>query len=243
MAAAALSHPAVLYTAGGWCFFVAENAVLSENRAWFIERVGERAYRGCYGLCSTASLASVGYGVWRHGPGPRLRAGVGGLSRVAGVAFQTLGLVGFANLAPPLTNPLAPDATGCPLDFKKARSDRERGDVHGLQRITRHPQFWAMGFCGLGVAAQTPFAGTAAAALGFPLVAALGGFHMDSRHRRGVGGSLTPEREAATSGMPFLALVEGRQSWTALAEDLKPVNSAVAAAASGALAVWVALVT
>ena len=56
-----VASPRPTRPAGGWCFFVAENAVLSENRAWFIERVGERAYRGCYGLCSTASLASVGY--------------------------------------------------------------------------------------------------------------------------------------------------------------------------------------
>ena len=66
-----LAHPAVYLCGGGWLFFVAENAVLSENRQVFIDRLGERGYKSCYGLLSTCSLASVAYGLWRHGPGPR----------------------------------------------------------------------------------------------------------------------------------------------------------------------------
>mmetsp|Transcript_15975 Transcript_15975/g.47658 ORF Transcript_15975/g.47658 Transcript_15975/m.47658 type:complete len:245 (-) Transcript_15975:35-769(-) len=238
-----LASPCVKWCGGGWLFFVAENAVMSENRGAVIDVLGsEKTYRGVYGLLSSGSLLSIAYGLWRHGPGPRLSAApVGVAPRLLGLAFQTAGLVGAANLAPALANPLSPGFMGCPLDLERKKADaaaKDSGDAVGLKRVTRHPTFWTMGFLGLGVAAQTPFAGTAVAALGFPLVAAVGGAHMDSRHRRGMGGSLTPEREAATSGIPFLALLEGRQSWAALGEELKPVNSGLGVLASAGLAAF-----
>ena len=145
-----------------------------------------------------------------------------------------MGLVGAFNLAPALANPLGDDFTGCPLDLKAARAEKA-SDVVGLERVTRHPQFWSLGFLGLGCAAMTPFAGTAAAALGFPLVALVNGTHLDSRHRRGMGGSLSVEREAKTSGVPFVALLRGRQPWAPLLDELKPVNSVLAMGASAAV--------
>lgn len=228
-----LAHPSVYLCGGGWLFFVAENAVLSENRQVFIDRLGERGYKSCYGLLSTCSLASVAYGLWRHGPGPRLRI-VGTPSLALGSALTCVGLVGAFNLAPALANPMSDDFTGCPLDLKAARAEKPT-DVVGLERVTRHPQFWSLGFLGLGCAAMTPFAGTAAAALGFPLVALVNGTHLDSRHRRGMGGSLSVEREAKTSGVPFVALLRGRQAWAPLLDELKPVNSVLALGASAAV--------
>lgn len=231
-AAQVLGHPAVYLCGGGWAFFVAENCVLSENRQFFIDRLGERGYKSCYGLLSTASLTSVAYGLWRHGPGPRLRT-VGPASFVLGSALTCVGLVGALNLAPALANPLGPDFMGCPLDLKVIRAEKSK-DVVGLERVTRHPQFWSLGFLGLGCAAMTPFAGSAAAALGFPLVALINGAHLDSRHRRGMGGSLTKEREAKSSGVPFVALLQNRQAWAPLLDELKPVNSALALVGSAA---------
>lgn len=228
-----LAHPSVYLCGGGWLFFVAENAVLSENRQVFIDRLGDRGYKSCYGLLSTCSLASVAYGLWRHGPGPRLRA-VGTPSLALGSALTCVGLVGAFNLAPALANPMSDDFTGCPLDLKAARAEKPT-DVVGLERVTRHPQFWSLGFLGLGCAAMTPFAGTAAAALGFPLVALVNGTHLDSRHRRGMGGSLSVEREAKTSGVPFVALLRGRQAWAPLLDELKPVNSLLGLGASAAV--------
>ena len=298
-----LAHPSVCLCGGGWLFFVAENAVLSENRQVFIDRLGDRGYKSCYGLLSTCSLASVAYGLWRHGPGPRIRT-VGPPSLAIGSALTCVGLVGAFNLAPALANPLGDDFTGCPLDLKAVRAEKAT-DVVGLERVTRcaeikftgafllnsrvdhhaidatparwrgsvgsspldgasaamrsprndlvknyrvhpthwlistqvtrHPQFWSLGFLGLGCAAMTPFAGTAAAALGFPLVALVNGTHLDSRHRRGMGGSLSVEREAKTSGVPFVALLRGRQPWAPLLDELKPVNSVLAMGASAAV--------
>ena len=147
-----LAHPSVYLCGGGWLFFVAENAVLSENRQVFIDRLGERGYKSCYGLLSTCSLASVAYGLWRHGPGPRLRT-VGTPSLALGSALTCVGLVGAFNLAPALANPMSDDFTGCPLDLKAVRAEKPT-DVVGLERVTRHPQFWSLGFLGLGCAAK-----------------------------------------------------------------------------------------
>lgn len=236
-----LGSKAVRLCGGGWCFFVAENAIMSENRGVVIEHLGETGYRGCYGALSTGSMAAVAFGWWRHGPGPKIFArGPPAAALFAGAAFQTLGLVALCDVAPALANPFADfPRLACPVDLAAYRDEKARkgdgDDARGLQRVTRHPAFWTLGFLGLGVALRTPFAGTAAAALGFPLVAAVGGAHMDSRHRRGVGGALSPERDAKTSGPPFLALLSGAQSWRALGEEMKPINSALGLSVSAAL--------
>ena len=236
-----LAAPAVKWCGGGWLFFIAENAVMSENRGALIEALGEKGYKGCYGALSTCSMASIAYGYWRHGPGPRLTAAGPGPARLLfGFAFQTVGLVAALNVAPKLKSPLeAGFFSSCPLDLdhERAAKARPKDEIYGAQRVTRHPTFWTLGCLGLGAALRTPFAGTAVAALGFPLVAAVGGAHMDYRHRRGRGGTLTPEKDAATSAIPFVALATGRQPWGDLAAELKPVNSAAAVAVSAVLAV------
>lgn len=42
-------------------FFVAENAILSENRTFLIEQLGDQGYHAMYGLFSTTATASIGY--------------------------------------------------------------------------------------------------------------------------------------------------------------------------------------
>merc|ERR1712232_519563 len=41
-------------------------------------------------------------------------------------------------------------------------------------------------------------------------------------------GELTPTKEAQASALPFLALLDGRQSWTALRDEIEPTNAKVA---------------
>lgn len=72
---------------------------------------------------------------------------------------------------------------------------------------------------------------------GAPMVFAfVGSEHTDYRHRRGSGGQLTPEKEATTSNLPFLALLQGKQQWGALGGELKDTNAALAVAAGLLLA-------
>eukprot|EP00747_Dinoflagellata_sp_TGD_P017220 gnl/TRDRNA2_/TRDRNA2_125676_c0_seq1.p1 gnl/TRDRNA2_/TRDRNA2_125676_c0~~gnl/TRDRNA2_/TRDRNA2_125676_c0_seq1.p1 ORF type:complete len:424 (+),score=89.36 gnl/TRDRNA2_/TRDRNA2_125676_c0_seq1:94-1365(+) len=98
--------------------------------------------------------------------------------------------------------------------------------VSGPERVTRHVCFWALGFYGLGAAIAAPHAGCAVMFSGPAAVAAIGGAHQDYRYR--ISGKLSPEKDAATSGLPFLALLEGRQSWATLYEDMDKPNAAAA---------------
>jgi hypothetical protein len=46
---------------GGWCLFIAENALLSENRTFIIDALGDEGYHILYGTCSTIASASIVY--------------------------------------------------------------------------------------------------------------------------------------------------------------------------------------
>jgi hypothetical protein len=46
---------------GGWCLFIAENALLSENRTFIIDTLGDEGYHILYGTCSTIASASIVY--------------------------------------------------------------------------------------------------------------------------------------------------------------------------------------
>ena len=150
-----------------------------------------------------------------------------------------------APAAEPAAAPAAAWAVQCPMDFRGAREEKERAaaagggvdGVFGVHRVTRHPMLMSLGLFGLGGALATPWqpAGVAMG-LGAAAMALVGGAHVDSRHRRGIGGRLSAERDAATSLLPFGALLTGAQSWARLAEEVKWSNAALALAGGVALA-------
>ena len=151
------------------------------------------------------------------------------------------GVVGPATPQPSATSGGAGAAAGgvrwqaqCPFDFSPP--DLPADGVHGLKRVSRHHQMWSLGTFGLGCALATPFAAPVVF-FSFPaLFALVGGAHQDYRYRRGSGGWLSPEREAATSHLPFGALLAGRQSWSKLDQELKGWNAAAAVGVAAALA-------
>ena len=59
------SRQMLQWAAGGWCFFIAENAILSENRSYLIAALGddkdEGRYHALYGTFSTVATASIIY--------------------------------------------------------------------------------------------------------------------------------------------------------------------------------------
>lgn len=197
------SHPGVRYVTLGWASFIAENLILSENRQTIIGELGESKYRMAYGSLSTLTMSSVAYGYFRHRPGPLLFASgaPGFVGKVAASGFQTMGLIFVAQQLPSLQLPLAsastpsspvppepvrphtqstPSSEGgfvvrCPFDFAADRAAREAEGPYGLKRITRHPAFWTLGFCGLGVAFWTARTVTAATFAGPAFVALIGG--------------------------------------------------------------------
>ena len=241
------SNPSIRWAAGGWTFFIFENALLSENRTWLIGELGDDRYHLCYGTLSTIATASIGYSfhlIRRQQlstqamnliPGPA--------ARVGGWAFLSLGLAMASQVAPKLQIPVGLSEHNsfqvrCPFDFSD-KKDPNDTSLHGLERITRHPGLWSFGFVGLGqsfLAASLPlriwWMGPAA-------VAWLGGSHTDSRFRRGMGGTLEPGYASQTSNVPFMALLTGKQgsgSWSALAQETKPLNVALAV---GMSSLWV----
>lgn len=121
----------------------------------------------------------------------------------------------------------------CPMDFageKERQAGQAEGAVQGPWRVSRHPSLMAMAAFCAGAAVATPYA-TGVALFAPPVAFALiGGAHLDHRFRAGSGGVLTPEKEAVTSLLPFVALVEGRQSWSALVAETKWSNAALGVA-------------
>lgn len=160
-----------------------------------------------------------------------------------------------------MQGPAAPEAqrrwkVRCPFDFTDARSQtgvakgtlaqfRADGtvDLHGLDRVTRHPGLWSFGLLGLGNALLVASIPTRVWLSMPAMVALIGGAHTDSRHRRGMGGSLCSKVDAVTSNVPFLATFMGVQdggvlgSFKALGDEGKMLNAGLAAAGA---AVWVA---
>jgi len=105
----------------------------------------------------------------------------------------------------------------CPFDFTDSKSkclipgNSGEIEVRGIDRITRHPGLWGFGLVGMGLSFLSPSVPTRIW-LGMPLMVALvGGEHTDSRHRRGMGGTLDKALDEKTSNVPFWAMVSGKQ--------------------------------
>eukprot|EP00586_Coscinodiscus_wailesii_P023809 CAMPEP_0172501892 /NCGR_PEP_ID=MMETSP1066-20121228/154856_1 /TAXON_ID=671091 /ORGANISM="Coscinodiscus wailesii, Strain CCMP2513" /LENGTH=282 /DNA_ID=CAMNT_0013276937 /DNA_START=94 /DNA_END=942 /DNA_ORIENTATION=+ len=134
----------------------------------------------------------------------------------------------------------------CPFDFSDSKSYADGNDTsllsspRGLDRVTRHPGLWSIAFLGLGNAVMTPSV-PRAVWMGMPVfVALIGGGHTDSRHKRGMGGTLAMDFEEKTSNMPFWAMIAGRQGSDAfqklIMEEGKGLNAALAIGVVGTLA-------
>ena len=269
--ASPLAHRGAQLIIGGWTFFLVENVVLSENRERLVTYLGgETTYRALYGTLSTAACCSIAVGyfrfgrgrgpmVWKPGPGMQLAA----------FGAQAVGLVGFSQLAPPLQVPFTfgPVATAppvhqhppvsdeaaanartagqamglaarCPIDFN-AREKIEGKELAGAKRITRHPMLWSMALCGIGSAFGTPLLTEVAFGVFPAVMAVIGGAHQDHRHVRS--GAANPTFMAATSHLPFYALVmqsleRGTEPWLELADEMAWTNAGVALAVAVALA-------
>lgn len=255
---AAFSHPGVRWIAGGWAAFITENLVLSHNRDYLITNFSDERYHQAYNLLSTASCSAIAYGYFRHGraQGPRLWTVPRMPLQAGAFVVQTLGLVMLSQAFPALQVPFQITGSGssqppaavqevkqsapqtsiggasvralCPVDFKFDKTHRSEDGVWGMQRVSRHPTLWAFGLTGFGAALGTPFA-TEFVAFAMPLVfAAIGSTHQDYRFRRGSGGLLTPEVEAKTSNIPFLAVAEGRQQLGSVWAETKGLNAGLA---------------
>ncbi|KAL3902737.1 MAG: hypothetical protein SGARI_005696, partial [Bacillariaceae sp.] len=248
--AAARKSPLLRWAAGGWTFFILENAVLSENRTYLIQQLGDDQYHAVYGTFSTIASASIGYALykikrtkttipsnlvlWKKAARPPMASM--GLSFL----FLSTGLVMASQVAPKLQIPVGISQHGpntqfqvrCPFDFSD-KHNNTNNNVRGLERITRHPGLWAFGFIGLGQSFLAWNMPLRVWWTGPAMVAWMGGWHTDSRFRRGMGGTLPPEYDCQTSNLPFVAMLTGKQGsgcWSALANEIKPLNAGLGVA-------------
>mmetsp|Transcript_27984 Transcript_27984/g.66291 ORF Transcript_27984/g.66291 Transcript_27984/m.66291 type:complete len:359 (+) Transcript_27984:3-1079(+) len=123
----------------------------------------------------------------------------------------------------------------CAAKLAEEKAELLASEPSGVWRVTRHAGLWSIALFGMGSAVATPFAAEAVLFSGPALMALIGGWHQDTRFRKGSGGVLTPEMEAATSHLPFVALLSGRQSWQALASEMQLENAGVAVSLAAVL--------
>ena len=239
----------VRWAISGWAFFISENAILSENRTFLIEQLGDDNYHLVYGSFSTAAMASIAYSYFRltRTSGSNLpilwKTAVPLRNLAASWTCMSLGLIMASQALPKMQIPFmiaqtTPSSSSykfqvrCPFDF----SDKDTIDiehVRGLERITRHPGLWSLGLVGMGNAFLQSTIPLRIWWFGPASIAWLGGMHSDSRFRRGMGGTLDPYYESQTSNLPFVAMVTGKQgscTFGELVKEIKPLNAAVATA-------------
>ena len=244
-----LGTPQIRLAAAGWVFFVAENALLSENRTALIDYLGDDNYHLFYGTCSTVATATIGFGYYRlaglSNPGIKLPL----LNRLTSWGFLSLGMVLASQALPKMQIPVAMGGTSegmklqvrCPFDFTDRKESADARQVKGVERISRHPGLWSFGMIGAGNAALQTHPALRLWWYGPALVAWLGGAHSDSRFRRGMGGTLDPWYDSQTSNIPFAAMLSGKQgapgqAFADLIQETKLLN---AFCAVGVASLWV----
>lgn len=245
----------------GWSGFIVENLVFSHNREEIIRLIGDDNYHRAYNTLSTIACSSILYGYIRHGRrhGPPITRFLGKGGIALGFVLQSLGFVGLSQLAPRFQIPVAFGGSmescnnnsssaartsedsekksitiRCPMDFRPR--DVPADGIYGTLRVSRHAAFWSFASACLGQAAATVFL-PEVVMFSFPTIfAIIGTTHQDYRFRRGWGGTLTPEQESKTSNIPFVALLQGRQSWSALMDEMKWTNAGMAVTAAALIA-------
>merc|ERR1712224_306840 len=112
----------------------------------------------------------------------------------------------------------------CPWDMN---AYKERGEVYGITRVTRRPELCGLAAVGIGGAL---LAGSAAqlSFFGVGPVLCFGALALHGDRAQRMSGELSATKESQTSTMPFLALLDGRQSLTTFINEIDPHNAKAA---------------
>lgn len=247
-AAGFLRDHGVRWVLGGWSFFTLENLIMSEYRkeiklAWG-GRGGPKAYHNFYNALSSFAVGSTVLAYIRYRNKSLALSPPSAPRQAAAFACRAAGLIAIGQLMPPINTGVIMGAMDyvvggsawssvegamCPL---VAKSYKEREEIFGIGRVTRRPELFGLMFAGIGgalmatTAAQVAFFGIGP----FFSFGALA-FHSDRTQRKN--GELSATKEAQTSVVPFQALLDGRQSWSKLQEELVLTNALLAVSLSG----------
>jgi len=146
----AVQSKEVRWATGGYLFFIAENAVLSENRTFLIEKLNDDNYHKVYGVFSTAATGTIAYVYYKLTRGG---GGFGGgreaaslssqlvprspnaLAAVASWTAMTLGLIMASQALPKLQIPFSfSNQNSTDLNYSgsnSSSSDRANGNATG----------------------------------------------------------------------------------------------------------------
>lgn len=185
--------------------FVASHELLSHPlRAPLVARLGEKGFAVVYSLIALGSFGAA-VQLWRQIPKVRLwdtPAGAYGPSLVAM-------LVAFIFFVGSVTAP------------NPAMMPGVKGDPKGLQRITRHPMMWSFVIWAAVHVVMTADPRTIVLASGVATLALVGTMMQDIKKK--LQNPAYATHMARTSHVPFMAILAGRQPWSALWPGLVPV--------------------
>jgi uncharacterized membrane protein len=192
-----------------WMVFAALHIGLATRqvRAALVARLGEQGFAAFFSVLASISFSvAIAYYAahqYEGAPGPALGA-------VPGVRWALMGLIVTGVLFMGAASTTYP---GSPYDLLAHRVRPPRG----IERITRHAFFWGLGMLALAHALlATRLVGTVLFA-GVALVAIGGSYHQDRKLLARLGRPYA-DYVAATSAVPFAAILAGRQRfpWTDL---------------------------
>lgn len=179
--------------------FLATHVVPSTRlRAALVARLGQRAYLGLY---SVVALATLVWMVWAYRGAPSLPLW-------AGWRYAPLLLMPFA-LVLLVAGYFSPN----PTSIMQGRTPRSAASARGMLRVTRHPLMWAIALWAL---AHVLARGDVKALIffgGLLLLALVGPVLID--RRRAALGEDWRRFVAATSNVPFTAILQGRNRFVA----------------------------
>lgn len=182
--------------------FLATHFVTSTPlRQPLIEAIGERGYLGAY---SAVSFVTIAWMMWAYGRAPSAV-----LWQIPGVKLWPLAVMPFA-----LVLVAAGVMTRNPSAVGQAGALKGEEPARGIIRVTRHPVMWGIAlWAGVHVLAR----GDAASLVFFGsfLVLALAGTKLIDARKADSLGDDWARFAAVTSNVPFTAIVEGRNRFSA----------------------------
>jgi uncharacterized membrane protein len=185
--------------------FVVSHEVLSHPlRAPLVARLGEKGFAVVYSLVAVASFGGA-VQLWRAIPKQRLWDTPAGATIPALAAMLVAAIFFVGSVSAP--NP--------------AMMPGVKGEPKGLQRITRHPMMWSFAIWAGVHIMLTADPRTMVLAGGVSVLAVFGTAAQDSKKR--AQNPAYAAHMARTSHIPFMAIVAGRQPFSAIWPGLVPV--------------------
>jgi uncharacterized membrane protein len=188
--------------------FLGTHLVISSRavRPRLIAMVGERAYPGIYSLVALATFVPLVIAFANHKHSGAMLWNLRDVPIVRYLVWILMLLTFIIFIASFMTpNPGSMGAQG---------ADKNASAARGVLKISRHPGFIAFSTFGVAHILMNGFVGDVIFFGSFPALSIIGGIHQDARKNAQLGASYESLLKQ-TSFLPGLALVQGRQHWTA----------------------------